>query len=658
VHAAGVVIGDAPLVNYLPLKLSKDSRDDSKKVVTQFDMNGVEALGLLKMDFLGLRNLSVIEDTLRHLRARDIDLDIDHIPLDDPETYAMLQRAETTGVFQMESAGMRQLIKVLRPDRFEDMMALVALYRPGPLNNGLHTEYAERKHGRRQVAYPHDDLEPILRDTYGVMIYQEQVMQVAVALAGFSMGQADTLRKAMGKKKLDVLMPFKEQFIAGAVAKGYQRQLAAELFEMIVPFADYGFNASHACAYGYVAYQTAYLMAHHPVEYMAAILTSVKDDKDRKPYYLYACRGMGIEVLPPDVNGSETDFAPAPGETPAIRYGLSAVRNVGEGAVAKIIEARSSGGPFTSFSDFCRRVDPGVLTKRVIESLAQAGAFDSLGYTRQGLLVGQDKVSGPILAERKAEAAGQFSLFGGGEEGGPSTIDESVLEAEEFDKRTLLRLEKEMLGQFVTDHPLLEVRDALSAKCTHEIVDLESLGDGDLVTIGGIIGAVARKYTKRGEPYAQFRLEGLAGGVDVVAFPSVYEAVPGMIETDRIVLVTGRIDLRGRELQIRATEVREPDLGAATMTDASEALVVDLPAAACTPSVLARLKELFDAHPGGAPVRVRFLSSTGITPLELGTYRVHPGAPLLGELGSLLGGDAARLERDPDRQDAVAGARS
>ena len=562
VHAAGVVIGDAPLVNYLPLKLSKDSRDDSKKVVTQYDMNGVEALGLLKMDFLGLRNLSVIEDTLRHLRARGVDLDIDHVALDDPETYAMLQRAETTGVFQMESAGMRNLIKVLKPDRFEDLMALVALYRPGPLNSGLHTEYAERKHGRRKVSYPHDDLEPILRDTYGVMIYQEQVMQVAVALAGFSMSQADTLRKAMGKKKLDVLMPFKEQFIAGAVDKGYPRKLADDMFEMIVPFADYGFNASHACAYGYVAYQTAYLMAHHPVEYMSAILTSVKDDKDRKPYYLYACRSMDIEVLPPDVNESEPDFAPAPGDAAAIRYGLSAVRNVGEGAVAKIIEARRAGGAFTSFSDFCRKVDPGVLTKRVLESLVQAGAFDSLGYSRQGLLQSQDKVSAPILAERKAEAAGQFSLFGGdGDDGGAATIDESVLEAEEFDKRTLLRLEKEMLGQFVTDHPLLEVREALAATCSHEIADLDGLGDGDLVTIGGIIGAVARKYTKRGEPYAQFRLEGLAGGVGVVAFPSVYEAVPGMIETDRIVLAVGRIDLRGRELQIRATEVREPDLG-------------------------------------------------------------------------------------------------
>jgi DNA polymerase-3 subunit alpha len=648
VHAAGVVIGDAPLVNYLPLKLSKDSRDDSKKVVTQFDMNGVEALGLLKMDFLGLRNLSVIEDTLRHLRSRGVDLDIDHVPLDDEATYRMLQRAETTGVFQMESAGMRNLIKVLKPDRFEDLMALVALYRPGPLNNGLHTEYAERKHGRRQVTYPHDDLEPILRDTYGVMIYQEQVMQVAVALAGFSMGQADTLRKAMGKKKLDVLMPFKEQFIAGAVGKGYPHKLAADLFEMIVPFADYGFNASHACAYGYVAYQTAYLMAHHPVEYMASILTSVKDDKDRKPYYLYACRGMGIEVLPPDVNGSETDFAPAPGAEPAIRYGLSAVRNVGEGAVAKIIEARGRDGAFTSFSDFCRKVDPGVLTKRVLESLVQAGAFDSLGYTRQGLLQAQDKVSGPIVAERKAEAAGQFSLFGGGDDAGAGEIDESVLEADEFDKRTLLRLEKEMLGQFVTDHPLLEVRDVLAAKCSHEIADLDSLGDGDLVTIGGIIGAVSRKYTKRGEPYAQFRLEGLAGGVDVVAFPSVYEAVPGMIETDRIVLATGRIDLRGRELQIRATEVREPDLGASmTIAAEPEALVVDLPASACTPSVLAKLKDLFEAHPGRALVRVRFLASTGVTPLEVGSYRVHPAGPLLGELRSLLGGDAARLEREP-----------
>jgi DNA polymerase-3 subunit alpha len=645
VHAAGVVIGDMPLVNYLPLKLAKDSRDDSKRVVTQFDMHGVEELGLLKMDFLGLRNLSVIEDTLSHLRRRRVELDIDHVALDDATTYAMLQRAETTGVFQMESAGMRNLIKTLAPDRFEDLMALVALYRPGPLNAGMHIEYAERKHGRRKVSYPHADLEPILQSTYGVMVYQEQVMQTAVTLAGFTMGEADTLRKAMGKKKLEVLMPFKEKFIAGATAKGYPQKLAADLFETIVPFADYGFNASHACAYGLVAYQTAYLMAHHPVEYMSAILTSVKDDKDAKPFYLYACRGMGVEVLPPDVNGSEMDFAPAPGDAPAIRYGLSAVRNVGEGAVQQILDARNGKGAFSSFGDFCRKVDPSVLTKRVMESLVLAGAFDSLGYARRALLENQEKVSAPISAERKAEAAGQFSLFGG--EGGVGEVEESVLDGEEFDSRTLLRHEKEMLGQFVTDHPLLEVRDVLSAQTTHEIGDLPNLGDGDLLTIGGIIGTVNRKYTKRGEPYAQFRLEGLAAGVEVVAFPNVYEAVPGLIETDQIVLVTGRIDLRGRELQIRSNEVREPDLGLdAPVRAGAESLVVDLSAEACTQAVLARLKELLGAYPGAAPVKVRFISANGVTPLDVGSVRVNPSGSLLGDLRSLLGPGSARVERE------------
>ncbi|MGZ4131986.1 MAG: DNA polymerase III subunit alpha [Actinomycetota bacterium] len=651
VHAAGVVIGDAPLVNYLPLKLTKDSRDESKKIVTQFDMTGVEQLGLLKMDFLGLRNLSVIEETLRHLRNRGVELDIDDVALDDAETYAMLRKGETTGVFQMESPGMRNLIKLLEPDRFEDLMALNALYRPGPLNNGLHTEYAERKHGRRKVTYPHPDLEPVLANSYGVMVYQEQVMQIAVVMAGFSMGEADTLRKAMGKKKLEVLMPFKERFMEGAAAKGHDRKLAADLFDMIVPFADYGFNASHACAYGLVSYQTAYLMAHHPVEYMAAILTSVKDDKDRKPYYLYACRGMGIDVLPPDVNESDMDFAPAPGDRRAIRYGLSAVRNVGEGVVRSILEARAKAGPFTSFADFCRRVDPTALTKRVLEALIYAGAFESLGYTRGGMLqlAGEqqafEKVSAPIVSERKAEAAGQFSLFGGGG-GALEEIDESVLHGPELDKRLLLSKEKEMLGQFVTDHPLLGVEDTLRAQTTHEIRSLEDLGDGDLVTVGGIIGAFARKYTKRGEPYAQFRLEGLAGGVEVVAFPSVYEAVPELMEPDRIVLVTGRIDLRGRELQIRATEVKEPNLGADAPRVTLDSLVVDLPAVACTPAVLAKLKQLFEGHPGPAPVRLRFLSSQGVTPLSLGAFTVNASATLLDELRTLLGAGAARLERE------------
>jgi DNA polymerase III subunit alpha len=341
------------------------------------------------------------------------------------------------------------------------------------------------------------------------------------------------------------------------------------------------------------------------------------------------------------------DFAPAPGEEPAIRYGLSAVRNVGQGAVQQILDARAARGAFISFADVCRKVDPSVLSKRVLEALILAGAFDSLGYARRALLESQEKVSAPIAAERRAEAAGQFSLFGEGGGAGAGAVDESVLQGAEFDKRTLLRLEKEMLGQFVTDHPLLAVRDALGAQSTHDVGDLIGLGDGDLVTIGGIIGSVSRKYTKRGEPYAQFRLEGLAAGVDVLAFPSVYEAVPGLIETDQIVLVTGRIDLRGRELQIRSNEVRDPDLGVdAPARVGAEALVVDLPAEACTNAVIVRLRELLASHPGGAAVRVRFLSSSGVTPLDVGHFRVNASGSLLGEIRALLGSDAARMEHE------------
>src|SRR5918996_1841555 len=400
VHAAGVVIGDAPLVTYLPLKLSKDSRDDSKRIVTQFDMHGVEKLGLLKMDFLGLRNLSVIEDTVRIMRERGVTLDIDHVPLDDSAAYEMLCRGDTTGVFQLEGGGMRSLIRQLQPNRFEDLMALVSLYRPGPLNAGMHVEYAERKHGRKPVSYPHPDLEPVLKDTYGVLVYQEQVMEIAVRMAGYSMGEADLLRKAMGKKIREELIPHRQKFVDGAAARGYARNLAEDVFDLIVPFADYGFNASHACGYALVAYQTAYLKTHHPVEYMAALLTSVKDDKDKKPFYLNACRLMGIRVLPPDVNASDLDFTPAGEE---IRYGLSAVRNVGAGAGAQNTEARGTKGAFDSYTDFCRKVDPGILHKKVLESLALAGAFDALGYTRRGLFEAYEKVLIPILSDRRAD---------------------------------------------------------------------------------------------------------------------------------------------------------------------------------------------------------------------------------------------------------------
>jgi DNA polymerase-3 subunit alpha len=645
VHAAGVVIGDAPLVTYMPLKLSKDSRDDSRRVVTQFDMHGVEKLGLLKMDFLGLRNLSVIEDTLGHLRRQEIELDIDHVPLDDEKTYAMLRRGDTTGVFQLEGEGMRSLIRDLAPDRFEDIMALNALYRPGPLNQGMHVEYAARKHGRRPVEYPHPDLEDILGETYGVIVYQEQVMQIAVRMAGYSMGEADLLRKAMGKKIRELLVPQREKFVTQAVERGYTQRKAEDIFDLITPFADYGFNASHACAYAFVGYQTAYLKAHHPIEYMSALLTSVKDDKDKKPYYLNACRLMDVEVLPPDVNQSELDFTPASDER--IRYGLSAVRNVGGGAVAQIIEARRSKGAFSSFADFCRKVEPGVLTKKVLESLIYAGAFDSLGYTRRGLIENYPKVAEPIIAERKAEAAGQFSLFGGGERAAHE-IDESVLTGPEFEKPALLRLEKEVLGQFVTDHPLLAIHDALARQVTTDVPRVAELGDGDVVTVGGIIGAVARRYTKRGEPYALFRLEDLAGGVSVIAFPSVYEKVPDLITIDRIVLVKGRVDLRGRELQIAASEIREPDLGSQDVIripDAGEGLVVEIAGETFTAGLLGKLKAAFAAHPGRVPVTIRFAGPSGVTNLAIGDgYCVDASAGLLSELRVLLGSERVKVD--------------
>jgi DNA polymerase-3 subunit alpha len=669
VHAAGVVIADAPLVNYLPLKLAKDSRDDSRRIVTQFDMHGVEKLGLLKMDFLGLRNLSVIEDTVAMLRHRGLELDIDRIPLDDDATYEMLRRADTDGVFQLEGGGMRSLIRQLAPDRFEDLMALVALYRPGPLGQGMHLEYAQRKHDRDRIDYPHPDLTEILEGTYGIIVYQEQVMQIAVRMAGYSMGEADTLRKAMGKKIRELLMPHRKQFVEGAVARGYAERTSQEIFDLLVPFADYGFNASHACAYAYVAYQTAYLKAHHPVEYLSALLTSVRDDKDKKPFYLNAARLMGVRVLPPDVNLSETYFTPSNGD---VRYGLAAVRNVGVGVVQQIIQARTAKGPFESLTDFCRKVDAGVLHKKVMESLILAGAFDSLGYTRAGLLqrgadgaAAYEKITTPILADRRAEAQGQDSLFGG--DIAPALeIDETVLRGQEFDQPQLLRFEKEMLGQYVTDHPLLAIRGILAAQSDREMVDLEGAGDGDVVTVAGIVASVGRKFTKRGEPYAVFRLEDLTGGVGIVAFPSTFEKAANLMATDQIVVVRGRADLRGRELQLVALEISEPDLsraptGSGTVsggggTGPGDPLVVDLPLSACTDGLLARLKSLLAMHPGPVPVVVRMVAGGDITKLRLGPeFHVQPAAGLLSELRALLGAGAVRIEDEPSQAPVPAG---
>jgi DNA polymerase-3 subunit alpha len=454
----------------------------------------------------------------------------------------------------------------------------------------------------------------------------------------------------MGKKIREMLIPHREKFVTQAVERGYTKKLAEDIFDLITPFADYGFNASHACAYALVGYQTAYLKAHHPTEYMAALLTSCKDDKDKKPFYLNACRLMGIEVLPPDVNQSQLDFTPVVGQN-AVRYGLSAVRNVGAAVVQSIVDARARKGAFESFTDFCRKVDAGALHKKCLESLILAGAFDSMGYKRRALFESFEKVVTPILSDRRAEQIGQESFFGGGV--APAlVIDESVLEGEEFERSQFLREEKGVLGQYVTDHPLLHVKDQLERQTDMPIVDLAALGDGDVVRIGGIVGAIARRYTKKGEPFAMFRLEDLAGGITVVAFPSAYEQAASLIDPDRILLVKGRVDLRGREMQIAASEITEPDLSVeppaarrpVTVDLTAEPVIVDVAAESFSDGMLAKLKETLAAYPGEAPVVLRFLGQSGIVFLKVGDgYRVDRSESLLSELRHIFGAEHVRI---------------
>jgi DNA polymerase-3 subunit alpha len=476
------------------------------------------------------------------------------------------------------------------------------------------------------------------------MVYQEQIMQIAVRMAGYSMGQADELRRVMAKKKRELIGAERERFARGCVEQGHSERLAKDLFDLIEPFADYGFAAAHACAYGYIAYQTAYLKRHHPVEYMAAMLTSVRDDKDRKPFYLNVARLMSIQVLPPDVNASSMYFTPAGG---SVRYGLAAVRNVGVGAVQAIIDARTEKGAFESFTDFCRKVDSGVLNKKCVESLVLSGAFDSLGYSRRSLLEGYEKITTPVLADRRAEASGQESFFGG--DAAPALdIDESVvLAGEEFDKPDFLRWEKEMLGQYVTDHPLLPIRERLASLTDMEIIELPTLGDGDMVKVAGIVGAVSRKYTKRGEPYAVFRLEDLTGGVGIVAFPGVFERAVGLIQPDRIVMVKGRVDLRGRELQLTSAEIMAPDLGGDSIAHAAPArtdpLIVEIPIGVCSGPLIGRLKAVLAAHRGPLPVVVRLIADGASSRLRLGEeFAVDGSTALLSELRRLLGPTSVR----------------
>jgi len=628
IHAAAVVIAPTPLTEIVPLQ----QKGEGAEIVTQYEMHAVEALGLLKMDFLGLRNLSTIERALEIIEANTgARVDIDHVELDDPAVFEMLQRGDSIGVFQLEGGPMRALMRNLKPDHFGDIVALNALYRPGPLGAGMHNKYADRKNGREAVDYPHPDLEPVLADSYGIMVYQEQVMQVARTMAGFSMAEADFLRKAMGKKIASVMAKQEELFVAGCVANGHPETLGRELFGYIEHFAGYGFNKSHSAAYGLVAYQTAWLKAHYPAEYMAALLTSTKRDKDRTALYLNECRQLGVEVLTPDINRSDMDFIARDGSIP---FGLSAIRNVGEGVVEGIVTEREKNGPFADFTDFINRVDLSVLNKRTIESLIKAGAFDSLGHSRRGLTLVFEQHLENTVARRRAEDAGQYSLFGGAE----SALELSPVEipADEWDQKVKLGFEKEMLGLFISDHPLLSVGSTLTRMVSASIPSLFEMEDGTEVTIGGMVSSITRRYTRSGDPMIFFELEDLEGGVEVICFPRTVAEVGPLVREDAILVVSGRLDHRGDDVKVVAATINEPDLRP------DGALRIKVAAAALSQTLITKLKAVLHNHPGAAPVFLHMTSETGeLKVIRLGDdFRVEPRSALYAELKELLGGRA------------------
>jgi len=519
------------------------------------------------------------------------------------------------------------LMRNLKPEVFGHLVALNALYRPGPLGAGMHTEYADRKNGRAPIEYEHPDLEEILSDTFGIMVYQEQVMQTAQKMAGFSMAEADMLRKAMGKKIPAVMKEQEEKFVAGCIAQGHPEKLGRDLFGFIAHFAGYGFNKSHSAAYAYIAYQTAWLKVHYPAEYMAAVLTSVKRDKDKTAVYLHECRIADIPVRVPDVNVSESDFV---GKDGSIAFGLSAVRNVGEAVVEQIVIERTENGPFEDFADFVDRVDVSVLNKRTIESLIKAGAFDSLGHRRKGLFEVAHDTLDATISRRRAEEMGQYSLFGGASD----EVEEVSLNVPdiEWDKKVKLGFEKEMLGLYVSDHPLLGVERTLEAMCSTSIPGLWDLSDKATATVGGIIGSLNIRYTKAGDPMYFFTFEDLRGSVEVVCFARTVAEYGPMIREDAVLVVTGRVDHRGDDIKLIAQQIREPRF------DAESVVRLRIPASRMSRKGVEELRAILENHPGNAAVYLHMTSDGGERMIELGNeHRVEPRSALFAELRERFG---------------------
>jgi DNA polymerase III subunit alpha len=654
IHAAAVVITKEPLTDYLPIQRKPEAggRVEDAPVVTQYEMHGVEELGLLKMDFLGLRNLDVITDTVAMVRAsKDAVFDIDTVSLADAKVFELLGRGDTMGVFQLESPPMRALIRSLLPTSFDDVSALVALYRPGPMAANMHNDYADYKNERKPRKELHPEVSELLKDTYSLMIYQESMMRVAQKFAGYSLADADNLRKACGKKDRDLIAKERAKFIDGCETTGYGSQLGNQLFDIIEPFADYAFNKSHAFGYGLVAYQTAYLKAHYPVEYFACLLTSVKSNLDKAAVYLSDARSSGIKVLTPDVNRSVMDFAAigaeevppdvvllagAPG---AITFGLSAIRNVGGGLVELLLGERNENGPYESFHDFAERVPEPVLNKRTIESMIKAGAFDSLSHPRRGLLMVFEQIIDATLVRRRERDQGVMSLFG--ELGGDAAqgFDERVaIPDNEFDKSDRLKFEKEMLGLYVSDHPLLGVEAALRRKVDCGVAEATERDDGTVLVLGGVITNLSRKFTKKGDQMAVFVLEDLDSTIEVTVFPRALIELGHKLIDDAIVTVKGRIDKRDEtRVGFMALDV---NIVEGLDTAAAPPLRLRVPSTSLNELKIHQIRKILRDYPGDSPV---YLHIGQGKILRLADEFCVDLDRVVGELRMLLGHDAVML---------------
>lgn len=615
IHAAGVVISDEDLTEYTPLQ-----RKGNGEVVTQYKMDDVQKIGLLKMDFLGLRTLTLIDKTLEIIKhTKNLEIDLSEIDLQDNATFSMISRGETIGVFQLESAGMRNLMIDLQPSNIEDLIALLALYRPGPLQSGMVNDFVKAKKVKKKIRYPHPLLESILQETYGIIVYQEQVMQIASKMANFSMAEADILRGAISKKKRRLLSKQRNKFLEGALDNGISKESAQKIFDLLLLFAEYGFNKSHSAAYALISYQTAYLKANFPVEFMAALLTIRMQNQEKVAQYVNECRRLRIEVLPPDVNESFSNFTVV-GE--GIRFGLSAVKNVGDNVIKEIVLVRKEKGKFKSFFDFCGAVNAVVLNKKTLESLIMSGAFDSLKITRQFLMKNYKRFVSHVLTIKSNREIGQFSLF----DTDTTLKDELITNLPgvktEFPRKKLLAYEKEMLGLYVSDHPLIGYEDLLKRYSNYQINELKKLKDKSLTKIAGVVSKIKRVTTKKGEMMIFLTLEDMSNSIEVIIFPSILNKFHQLLQEDMVVGIKGRLDIKEDQVKLIASEIGEIKLERkipSTNKKVKKNIIIELDSSSLDDQFLHRLRRVLLDYPGPAIVIIELKSDESVKTLKLGS---------------------------------------